>query len=244
MQVQSIILAAGKGTRMGNPELPKVLAPLSGKPMVSYILDSLATTSFLPPVLVVGFHHEKVRQALGDSYRYILQPELLGTGYAEICCQKELQGQADYFLVINGDQPLISRATIENLVAAHTQSGAVMSLVTITSSQETFQAFGRIVRDADGKVTAIREFKDATEEERQIKEFNAGVYCFSNDFLWPALGQLDSKNSQAEYYLTDLLAAAIQEGLVVSTAELADWKEGLGVNSPDQLEAVEKQLAN
>ena len=228
---------------MGNPELPKVLSPLHGRPMIRYILDTLETTNFLPPALIVGYKQEKVREELGDGYVYVVQEEQLGTGHALACCKDQLAGTADYFLVIYGDQPLTSAETLQKLADEHIKTGAVMSLVTLTSDESTFMNFGRIIRNQAGQVEAIREFKDANDAEKAIQEVNAGVYCFSDAWMWPHLADLRSENAQSEYYLTDLLNIAVREGKTVSAVSLADWREGLGINNPDQLELVQAQLA-
>lgn len=236
--VQPIILAAGKGTRMGNPGLPKVLAPLAGKPLVQYLLNTLAATRFPTPVLVIGYERDQVKQVLGSKYRYVIQEEQLGTGHAVASCRAELEGTAEHFLVINGDQPLTSARTLERLVEHHLSTGAVMSQVTIVSDHPTFQSYGRIIRDASGNVTGIREQKDCTEEEKKITEVNAGLYCFRDDWLWSHLEALRAENAQAEYYITDLLAMAINEGHAVSTVHFEHWWEGLGINTPEQLQQV------
>jgi bifunctional UDP-N-acetylglucosamine pyrophosphorylase/glucosamine-1-phosphate N-acetyltransferase len=235
-------MAAGKGTRMGNPELPKVLSMLCGKPMIRYILATLAKTEYPKAAIIVGYHQEKVREELGSEYTYVVQEEQLGTGHALACCKDQLAGTADYFLVMNGDQPLTSVHTLQELAEQHIATGAVMSLVTVSADDDTFANFGRIIRDEAGRVVAIREFKDCTEEEKAIKEANAGVYCFSDNWMWPHLAQLKPENAQAEYYITDLLGIAVQEGRTISTVALKDMKEGLGVNNPNQLAQVEQAL--
>src|ERR1044072_5918897 len=241
--VQPLILAAGKGKRMNNPELPKVLTPLHDRPIISYLLESVKAAGFLPPALVVGFHQEKVRETLGEDYTYVEQPELLGTGHAVMCAEGQLAGKANIILVLNGDQILLSTATMQELVRHHQESGAVLSLATLTSEgHPTFQSFGRIIRDGAGEIAAIREYRDASPEEQAITEVNPGLYCFDDLWLWQALKKLQNTNAQNEYYLTDLFEIAISEGLAISSVPMASWEEGLGVNSPEDLAEVEKYL--
>jgi bifunctional UDP-N-acetylglucosamine pyrophosphorylase/glucosamine-1-phosphate N-acetyltransferase len=243
MNIQPIILAAGKGKRMGNPDLPKVLTPLRGKPIVAHLLEVLAKGSFMPAALVVGHRHELVEEALGDSYRYIMQPELLGTGDAIKCCQAALQGTADAYLVMNGDHPLFSLATIEQLVAQHERDGAVMSLATVKTDQEAFANFGRIIRNSDGEIEAIREQKDSSEAELSLHEYNPALYCLSDAWLWPALAQITPENAQHEFYLTDLLQIAVEQGRKVGSITIERWQEALGINTPEQLAEVEKWMS-
>jgi len=243
MNVQPIILAAGKGTRMGNPDLPKVLTPLAGRPVVAYLLDSFAKTPFLSPVIVIGFHGEKVKEAFGDGYRYVEQDQLLGTGYAVMVAEAAVKGTCDIALVVYGDQPLTSPETFQRLVEAHQAADATITLLTVKSDDPTFTAFGRILRDGDGEVAGIREYKDASEEERAITEFNAGVYCFRDSWLWPALHQIGNANVQGEYYLTDLLAMAVESGEKVVGIAAPAAREAMGINTPQQLAEVESALA-
>jgi bifunctional UDP-N-acetylglucosamine pyrophosphorylase/glucosamine-1-phosphate N-acetyltransferase len=243
MTIQPIILAAGKGTRMGNPDLPKHLTPLRGKPLIAYLLDTLRQTDFLPPVLVVGHGQDQIRAVLGDSYLYIVQEELLGTGHALACCTDALRGKADIFLVINGDHPLFTVATFCRLTDEHMQENATMSLATLVTDEPAFDNFGRIIRDQKGDVVAIREKKDCSPEELLIREYNPALYAFSDSWVWDALPSLTSENSQHELYLTDLLAQAIRDGRKVATVDMPEWQEALGVNTPEQLAEVEKYLA-
>jgi len=243
MTVQPIILAAGKGTRMNNSELPKVMAILNGKPMITYLLHVLQQTEFLPPVIVVGYQKHKIIDGLGaDSYTYVTQEEQLGTGHAVSVCKSEVSGKADTVLVINGDQPLTQASTMRLLMQEHIVTDSVASLATFVSDQETFAHFGRIIREESGRISAIREYKDATEEERLIQEYNPGLYAFKDSWLWEALEKVNKENAQGEFYLTDLLQIAVEEGENVSSVLMPDWKEALGINSPEQLRYVESLI--
>lgn len=240
MTVQPIILAAGRGKRMGNPDLPKVLTQLEGHAVIEYLLESVNRTGFQVPAIVIGFHGEMVRLALGDAYIYVIQEEQLGTGHAVTVCEPQLAGIAEAVLVMYGDQPLWSTATMQNLVAEHEKQEAVLSLATVSNDHPTFRSFGRIIRSENGEVVAIREQKDCTPEEEAILEVNPGLYCFSDAWLWSALKKIRTNNAQGEYYLTDLLGIAVEEGQKVASYSVEEWQETLGFNTPEQLEEVAK----
>lgn len=240
MKIQPIILAAGKGTRMNNPDLPKVLAPLKERPIISYLLDTITKTGFMTPALVVGYHQEKVREALGNTYTYITQEQQLGTGHAVAVTREALEGTADAYLVMCGDTPLLSLESIQKLIAAHETSKSVLSLATLVSDNEYFRSFGRIIRDENGIIKAIREYKDCTDEEKAIQEVNPGLYCFNDSWLWSALEKIDQSNAQGEFYITDLLSIAVEEGQVTSSIGMKSWQETLGINTPEQLAEAEK----
>jgi bifunctional UDP-N-acetylglucosamine pyrophosphorylase/glucosamine-1-phosphate N-acetyltransferase len=242
MRVQPLILAAGKGTRMGDPDRPKMLIMLGERPLVGYVLNTLKQTNFFNATIVIGFKAQDVEAELGEGYRYIFQAEQLGTGHAVRVCADALHDVADTILVLYGDQPLISAESMKSLVEKHDATCAVLTVLTARSDEEYFQHFGRILRNEHGQIQAIREYKDATEKERAINEFNTGIYAFDALWLWKNLPNLTKHNAQSEYYLTDLIAMAVEQGKTVSSMELPDWHEALGVNTPEQLKAVEAVL--
>lgn len=242
MKLQPIILAGGKGKRMGNPELPKVLCPLNDKPILAYLLDTLKNSPFLPPALIVGHKQELVREAFGAGYSYIFQEEQLGTGHAVLVAEEQLAGQADAFLILAGDQPLWSLETMEKLAKEHERQGATISLTTVVSPDPIYNDFGRILRDEKGDIIAIRELKDCTEAERAVQEYNPTMYCVSDTWLWSALSKIRTENVQAEYYLTDLVSIAVAEGLKVSSVQATNPQEAIGINNPQQLEEVSELL--
>ena len=242
MRIQPIILAGGKGTRMGNPELPKVLTPLKGRPIMSYLLDNLAQADFMKPVLVVGYHQEKVRQEFGDDYTYILQEEQLGTGHAVEVCREQLEGTADIYIILFGDQPLWTKETMLSLAKEHEQKGVNFSLVTLRSEDPIFYNFGRIIRDNSGNMVAIREMKDCTEDEMKIHEYNPSMYCCTDNWMWDAIEKIKPNNVQNEYYLTDLLDISVSEGQKMGWVETQNAQEAMGINTPEQLEEVAQYL--
>lgn len=262
MKIQPVVLAAGKGTRIiseaidaGLGELPKVLYPLHGRPLLDYVLDALAKTTellsgeieLLKPIVVVGFMKEAVMEHVGERAVFVEQlPAPLGTGHAVLVTESAVPAAADAVLVLNGDMPAWHPETIANLARRYQtdQPAIVLGTVDFTDSQYTadFFAYGRMVRDAAGRLLRITEQRDATEAERQISECNPSLYCFAASWLWPALHRLKNDNSQSEYYLTDLLEMALTEGQTVETVPGRDWREALGINTLDQLKLAEDLL--
>lgn len=243
MQNQIVILAAGKGKRMNSSDMPKVLVPLKGKPVILYLLDQVnQLTQLIKPVIVVGFMKEKVREFLGDAYLYATQEKQLGTAHAVMAAKEKVN--AENILVLYGDMPFVSANSLRKLLHLHRQSGNNLSM--FTSIVENFEgvfgalkSYGRIIRDKSGEIVKITEYKDATEEERERKEVNPGIYCFKTSWLWDKLEKIENHNSQGEYYLTDLVEIAIKEGLKISSLKI-DPKEVLGINTLQDLEEAEK----
>ncbi len=229
------ILAAGKSTRMKSKTI-KVLHPIAGVPIIRYILSTVATVEPARVVMVIGRDGQQVKDAIGPGPLYVEQTELLGTGHALLQVRPLLDGHCDTVLCLYGDMPLIRAETLRRLVATHRSAGAVMTLLTVGG--EDSMGFGHIVRDAQGHVQAIVEEKVASAEILAIKEYNAGLYCFQGDWLWPRLAALPV-SPVGEYYLTDMLAVAVREGAPVQTAFCTDPSEVLGINNRVQLSQAE-----
>lgn len=228
-----VILAAGKGTRMKS-DLPKVLHPLLGKPLLHYVLETVKGLHVQKTVLVIGHQAERVREAFPHfSGVFVEQVPQLGTGHALQTAQKELKDFQGRILVLYGDVPLIEKGTLRRLLHMHRRSGAVMSL--ITTELEHPHGYGRIVRDPQGEILRIVEEKDASAEERSIREVNTGIYVFDSAFLFSSLAGLTKKNKQMEYYLTDLVWLAREKGLFVSTLLHSPSPEVLGINDREEL---------
>jgi bifunctional UDP-N-acetylglucosamine pyrophosphorylase/glucosamine-1-phosphate N-acetyltransferase len=236
MKTTAVILAAGRGKRMRS-SLPKVLHPLLGKPMVQYSLDAVGPASNQTPVLVVGHQAEVVKKAVDDQARYVYQAEQLGTGHAVQQAEKLLEGETDLILVINADMPLVRAKTLQKLVKTQKKHAGPFSLLTLTVDDP--RGFGRIIRDEQGNVVAIVEEREATPEQRAIRELNAAMYCFSADWLWDALGEIEL-SPKGEYYLTDLVSIATARGERVKAVQVEDPAELMGINTRVHLtEAVE-----
>ncbi len=227
MSITPVILAAGKGTRMRS-ELPKVLHPILGKPMIWYALQACLAAASEKPVLIVGHEAERVKESVGDQAHFVLQEEQLGTGHAVEQAKSLLDGKTEYVLVTYGDMPLLTGDTLKRLVDAQRYHDGPMSILTVTVDNP--RGFGRIVRDKDGNVQAIVEEADATPEQLQIRELNTGVNCFSADWLWQALSNIEL-SPKGEYYLTDLVEIAVSEGRSVKALSIADAEEMIGVNT-------------
>lgn len=229
-----VILAAGKGTRMRS-DLPKVLHPLAGRPLVSHVISAARAIGGKEICVVYGFGGDAVPRMLNDeSLTFVLQAEQLGTGHAVQQALPALDANG-VTLVLYGDVPLIRPDTLKPLIAA-AQAGN-LGLLTVMLHDPA--GYGRIVRE-NGRVARIIEHKDATEIEREIREVNTGILAASTAKLHAWLGQLKSNNAQGEYYLTDIIAMAVADGVDVLTSHPADEWEVLGVNSKSQLAELER----
>jgi bifunctional UDP-N-acetylglucosamine pyrophosphorylase/glucosamine-1-phosphate N-acetyltransferase len=238
MTLASIILAAGEGTRMRS-KTPKVLHPLAGKPMIDYALQAVQGLVDLPPVVVIGHGADIVKTAIGDSVDYALQAEQLGTGHAVMMAQSLLDGKADFVLVTYGDMPLLRKESLKKLVDLHKQSDSPVTMTSFIGDEA--RGFGRVVRDADGHVAAIVEQAVANPAQLAIREYNVGAYCFSTDWLWTALERIPV-SPKGEYYLTDSVGFAVQEGFAVQSLVLGDPDEAIGLNNRIHLAVAEKVL--
>lgn len=238
MSTTVIILAAGKGTRMRS-NLPKVLQPLAGRPLLGHVIDTAKKLQADHIITIYGHGGTLVQNAFAhEQVQWVEQAEQLGTGHAVKVTLPVLPHEG-VSLILSGDVPCITEQTLQKLldVSRETQIG----LVTLTLADAT--GYGRIVRE-NGKIQAIVEHKDASEAQRQIQEINTGIYCVSNAKLHEWLPKLSNNNAQGEYYLTDIVAMAIADGLVVASVEPALAFEVEGVNDRVQLAALEREFQN
>lgn len=238
MSLASIILAAGQGTRMRS-KLPKVLHPIVGKPMIWYALDMVRELVEQPPVVVVGYGAELVRDAVGDTAQFVLQPKQLGTGHAVACAQDALAGRADTILVTFADMPLLQAESMKKLIALHHAGDSPVTMTSFIGDEA--RGFGRVVRNAEGDVEAIVEQADATPAQLAIREYNVSAYCFRADWLWEALNEIPV-SAKGEYYLTDVVGLAVREGFAVQSMILEDAAEGVGLNNRVHLATVERLM--
>ena len=244
--MQVVILAAGKGKRMGGG-LPKVLKELDGKTMLERLVDAVMESGITnKPVIVIGYGTEIIKKYLGTRCNYVLQTEQLGTAHAVSCAKDYLPG-VDDILVLYGDHPLLTPKTISELATEHKQSGATLSMMTVQLPSfdgwhKAFEDWGRIVRDENGKIKEIVEKKDATNEQLKITEVNPSFFCFKTNWLWKNLKLVDCNNAQGEYYLTDLVQLAISQNEEVKTLVIRDPKEAVGINTEEQLRLAEGLL--
>ena len=241
--IQIIILAAGHGKRMKNDEVPKVLVPLHGKPMIAHLLESIVASGVCErPLLVVGQKADMVKAALGEKYDYVFQQDQLGTGHAVAMTRPVLEGKVAHVMVLYGDHPLVSVKTIRSIADEHFTKKTALTMATVrlpdfNDWRAGFADFGRIIRDAQGNVIAIVEKRDATASQLGITEVNPSYFCFRADWLWNQLALLRNNNSQHEYYLTDLVSAACRDREEIATVQI-DAREALGVNTPEQLNVI------
>jgi bifunctional UDP-N-acetylglucosamine pyrophosphorylase/glucosamine-1-phosphate N-acetyltransferase len=231
MNICSVILAAGQGTRMKST-LPKVLHPLLGRPMLQYALDTAAAVNQEQPVVIIGHGASQIEQAFTGKARFVVQDPQLGTGHAVQQAEALLRDEADYVVVTYADMPLLTAVTLQRVVQAQKANSGPMTMLTMLVDDP--RGFGRIVRDADGHVTAIVEEAQASPEQRAIRELNVGVYCFTAEWLWDALRRIPL-SPKGEYYLTDVVAMAIGDGLRVGAELLDNPEEGIGINTRHHL---------
>jgi UDP-N-acetylglucosamine diphosphorylase/glucosamine-1-phosphate N-acetyltransferase len=240
-ELKAIILAAGKGTRLQTEgcDLPKVMRQALNRPLLQYVLDALAFIPRENMIIVVGYKKEKV-MAYFKQYTFAEQNEQLGTGHAVMCAADSLAGFHGSVLICCGDMPLIQKDTYVSLVHKHFEEDNDCTI--LTSVTKDNKNYGRIVRDEDGKFLRMVEEKDCTEAEKRIQEINSGVYVFKTDSLLPTLSALGNNNAQGEYYLTDVPEILRRQGAKIGICRRELGNEIIGVNTVEQLQAVEKIL--
>lgn len=238
----AIVLAAGKGTRMKS-ELPKVLVPVAGRPMIRYVIDALRSAGVERIVVVVGYRADLVRAELANvpGVEFADQTEQLGTGHAVMMCRQQLAAHDGPVVVVAGDSPMLQADSVAALIAESKARQAACLLGTVRRDDPT--GYGRIIRNAAGDFTAIVEEKDATPEQRAVKEVNVSTYVFSASELLSALDQLRADNSQREYYITDCPAILLAAGKPVAALNVLKPREALSINSPEELAQVEKVMS-
>ncbi len=246
-----IVLAAGFGKRMGSKE-PKVIARTREMPLIQHVLSAALPLKPQKAVLVLGHGKERVEAVIKDgvktglyeesSVSYALQEQQLGTGHAARCALPALEGFSGTVLILCGDTPLLRQETLQTFLDFHAKEKATVSVMTFVASPTT--AYGRIVRNEKREVVKITEAKDCTPEELQIQEMNAGIYAVDSSFLPMALKKLENKNAQKEFYLTDIIAHAAQEGQTVCGYLVSNPQEVEGVNTPVDLLTINEALRN
>lgn len=235
MALATCILAAGQGKRMYS-RLPKVLHEIAGKPLVAHVLDTACKVTSTQPIVVYGHGGEQLRTAFAKrAITWVEQREQLGTGHAVAQALPHLV-ENSLVLILYGDVPLLSVATIERLITAAASSG--FSLLTVNLNDPT--GYGRIIRNARGEITRITEHKDATGDELKIPEVNTGIMAVQSDYLQRWLPSLRNNNAQGEYYLTDCVALAVDEGIAVVGVAASSETEVTGVNNRVQLAQLER----
>lgn len=220
----------------------KTLLPVLGTPMVRHVAAAAAAAKPSKTVAVVGFDSESVINRLSDCpwpVEFAVQKNQSGTGHAIRAALETIKSVRGNAIVLNGDMPAVTGALVRRVASRHKKSGAAVSLV--TAETDNPRGYGRIVRGADGEVERIAEEADATEDEKRGREINAGIYCFKLPFLRAAAGKLGNKNARGEYYITDLIEAALCGGEKVNAVR-ADFSEVAGVNTPGELAAANARM--
>lgn len=240
--LKSLILAAGKGTRMKS-DLPKVVHKCMGNPMVHYVIEASKIAGAEDVCVIVGYKADEVKAAIVEDVKYALQTEQLGTGHA-VKCAKEFIGCEGDVIILCGDTPLITGDTLTKLYETHTEGGYGVTVLSAILDDAT--GYGRIVRDGEGEFAKIVEHKDATDEERLVKEINSGMYVFNAKALSEALDMIKNDNVAGEYYLTDTIEIIKNMGLKVTAMPLtgSDVDEIRGVNTLEQLAEAEEIMKN
>ncbi len=238
VKTAAVILAAGLGKRMKS-DLPKVLHTVNGRALVSYLLETLAKLSLDKIVVVIGHKGEMVKKELQNfPVEFVWQNEQRGTGDAVKCALPALKDFSGCVIVANGDVPFLAQRTLESMITAHHESGASATCMTVVL--EDPKNYGRILREGNSdRLEAIVEKKDATPEILKIREINSGVFCFNAAELFWALDFLDDNNAQKEYYITDTIKILKNAGKLCQVFRIDDPFEVEGVNSPEELQALE-----
>ena len=238
---RALVLAAGQGTRM-HSDLAKVLHPMAGHPLLWYVLDAVGELGVERTLVVIGHQRERVRAAFpGGGIEWVEQVEQCGTGHAVMMAAPALAAFRGALLVVCGDTPLLTAATLHALLTGHAESGAAVTVLSMRVPDP--RGYGRIVRGTGDAIQAIVEERDATPEQRRIDEVNSGVYAFDWPRLAAVLSNLSAHNAQGEYYLTDAVDALRRAGHATAVVCAPDHRELLGINTPAQLAEAERAYA-
>jgi len=236
--IVAVILAAGLGKRMSAP-IPKVLFTLQGKALIRWVVEAAQKAEIDRVIVVIGHEGEMVKEAVDDlGVEFVWQRERLGTGHAVLQAESLLASHDGSVVVLNGDVPRIRPKTITDLIDTRRRMNAAAAVVTVQMADPT--GYGRIVRRPGGLVDRIVEERDADPQTKTIREINSGTFCFRAPHLFSALHQVTNNNAQGEYYLTDVVSLLCRKGLSVVACESSDPTEAHGVNSPEQLEELER----
>ena len=235
----AIVLAAGKGTRMKS-EKSKQVHKILGKEIVLRAVENAKNAGIEDIIAVVGYKKEQVQEVLQDSVKYAYQEDMLGTGHAVMQAKEYLKDKKGKVVVLNGDVPILRPETIKKLIEKSNNNKEYATL--LSAIYDNPYGYGRIIRDEGGNVEAIVEEKDADELQKEIKEINAGIYCFDIQELLKALDEIDNDNASGEYYITDVIKIMNDKGLKVGAVIVEDNTEILGVNDKIQLEILTRIL--
>ncbi len=236
----TLIMAAGKGTRMKS-DLAKVLHSIDGKPMIHFVIQLARELGSRRVIAIIGHQKERVREELDyEHIEFAVQEPQLGTGHAIMQAEPLLHDYDGDALVLSGDVPLLTEQTMRRLIGLHRDHNAMATVLTTVMPDPT--GYGRVIRGKNDDVVKIVEHKDATDDERKIREINSGIYVFNSRELFSALKKINSDNAQNEYYLPDVLKVLISENKKVSALITDDFHEISGINTAEQLKEAENIL--
>jgi len=240
-------MAGGKGTRLNATDKPKAMFAVVGRPIIDYALDpllELRSQNLLDKIIIiVGFLGEQIVQHVGEEKaKFVWQKRQLGTGHAVMQARSALKNLQGTTLIINGDHALYRAKTFEKIMDFREDKNLTIAFGVVNSST-LFDDYGRVIRDRTGKITGVIEKLDCTLEQREITERNINLYSVDNIWLWQALDKIKSDNVKGEYYLTDIIKIAIEEGKMVETFEVGDTEEAIGINTVEEFKEVEKILS-
>jgi UDP-N-acetylglucosamine pyrophosphorylase len=238
-----VVMAAGKGTRMKNPDMAKVMYPINNRPMIDYVVELALRMRSDRTVVIVGWQKDTVVAHLREkasTVRWVEQNPQLGTGHAVMQAEPALAGFDGDVLVLSGDVPMLSYETANSLLEVHRSSDAAVTVLTVVLDDAT--GYGRILRNQDDYVVGIVEHKDASEAQRAIREINTGIYVFNKQRLFEGLQQVTPDNAQKEYYLTDVFKFFWRNGYPVRAVKTDDPREVQGINTLEQLEEARREM--
>jgi bifunctional UDP-N-acetylglucosamine pyrophosphorylase / glucosamine-1-phosphate N-acetyltransferase len=240
-KIDALILAAGKSRRMGGQQ-PKVLLPLGTRRVIDHVVDQAVLAGCRKLVIVIGFQADQVREYLaGRQVILVEQREQLGTAHAVMVSESAFPDRDGDLLILNGDVPLLTATTLKKLIDQHRKEQSAVTIITTRLTDPT--GYGRIIRNEDGRVLRIVEEKDTSAEERQLDEINAGIYLFRMKDLFDSLSRITNDNRAHEYYLTDAIGILSSRGFLPGAYLVADWRELLGINTPEDYDTVRKLFA-
>ena len=244
--IAAVIMAAGQGKRMKNPDKSKVMHELKEKPLIQYVIDLSLEINSEKIIPVVGHQKNAVIDFIKntfkdneDLFQFAHQDEQLGTGHAVMQSEKFLSGFEGDTLILSGDVPLLRASTVQSFIDFHRKNDFDASLISAVFNDP--HGYGRVLRDASGNFYDIREEKDCSDEERKCKEINSGIYFVNNRLLFDALKTLKTDNAQGEYYLTDIFRYFKKKGMKIGAFPVKDNIEITGINTIEQLEELEKE---
>ena len=241
--LQTLIMAAGKGTRMES-DLPKVLHTIHDRPLLDYAIEAALKTGSEKIIVIIGYQAELVRKTFARrNLIFVEQHEQLGTGHAVLQARHVFTHYQGNILILCGDVPLLSAEILQQFIDEHASSRATLSV--LTTVPDNPRGYGRVIKeDGTQKILRIVEERDATPAERLIKEINSGIYLAKSPFLFDAVSRITNTNKQQEYYLTDIVEIANRDGLSVHACLTADAQAVMGINTPEELKRAESCYRN